>query len=449
MATCTDGLLEAYLIRLIEDADLRERIGSNAPRYVLANYRVENCAAKYLRVIEETVGARDDACLVSHVVEQVAELEIDDHGSEDFLPSLGREIATLVPIPEPSQVPPALTRNGHPPNAKPLAAADPKEPSPVVSKAVYAGNHPDNEHRHGRIALVDGLDYERGALDYVQNLDDEHRYYLRTKPFFNLAGKPPKAFLDLDNRPPKYEGDGLDIESHRHICDFANMAARLALPPASTILDVGCGQDGCQNGLRRLWIQRHRHRYQPRPHRDPRKRLRDLSYGADHETGLRYRFETLNIERAALDEHFDAVICYDSLHHFVDEHATMKNLARMTKPGGTLFILEGDKPPENSAAASELSRVMRKYSTLESPFDPLYLRELLAEYGFKVVGDYVSVNGLYPRDSLEEGDRLPVRGQPVNYLLCKKVVEVRTRKVCPTPGHPTCYRPRSRCSTPQ
>ena len=65
---------------------------------------------------------------------------------------------------------------------------------------------------------------------------------------------------------------------------------------------------------------------------------------------------------------------------------------------------------------------MEQYRTLESPFDYSYLRELLNENGFAIIGDYVSVNGLFERELIED-DRLPLRNVPTNYhyLGCKKV----------------------------
>ena len=36
--------------------------------------------------------------------------------------------------------------------------------------------------------------------------------------------------------------------------------------------------------------------------------------------------------------------------------------------GGLLFVLEGERPPEESQTAEELLGVMREYETLESPF---------------------------------------------------------------------------------
>ncbi len=94
----------------------------------------------------------------------------------------------------------------------------------------------------------------------------------------------------------------------------------------------------------------------------------------------------------------------------------------MLDVGGQLFILEGERPPALSASEEELRGVMREFGTLESPFDPAYLRALLDENGLAVVGDYVSVNGLFER-ALLEGDRLPLTkvATDYHYLICKKV----------------------------
>src|SRR5207248_1836469 len=157
-----------------------------------------------------------------------------------------------------------------------------------------------------------------------------------------------------------------------------------------------------------------------------RERIARVPYDVDHETVLRCTFAVHDIEQDSLDEQFDGVICYDSLHHFEDERAVIANLSALTAYGGSLFILEGDRPLAGSATEDELVEVMRRYGTLESPFSRDYLRALLDEHGFAVVGDYVSVNGLFERNSLE-GDRLRVSPPEVNYLLCKKVMAEKGR----------------------
>ena len=94
----------------------------------------------------------------------------------------------------------------------------------------------------------------------------------------------------------------------------------------------------------------------------------------------------------------------------------------MLELGGLLFILEGERPAAGSASEEELRAVMQEFQTLESPFDSEYLQELLADNGFAVVGDYVSVNGLFEREILA-GNLLPLKKLATNYhyLFCKKV----------------------------
>jgi hypothetical protein len=84
---------------------------------------------------------------------------------------------------------------------------------------------------------------------------------------------------------------------------------------------------------------------------------------------------------------------------------------------------------------------MLEYRTLESPFSYEYLRGLLAEYGFAVVGDYVSINGLFDREMLE-GDRLPLTTLATNYhyLTCKKVSDDRAASRVPDSREPRLLR---------
>src|SRR5205085_4983163 len=95
----------------------------------------------------------------------------------------------------------------------------------------------------------------------------------------------------------------------------------------------------------------------------------------------------------------------------------------MLEVGGLLFVLEGDRPPTGSPSEDELLDVMTEFGTLESPFDFAYLRQVLDDNGFAVVGDYVSVNGLFQRELIVD-DLLPITGAAINYnyLACKKVV---------------------------
>ena len=261
-----------------------------------------------------------------------------------------------------------------------------------------------------RFRKVDGIDYKRGAIDYPDKLARSDRHHLLTKPFYNLAHR----------HSEKYEGEGPDADTHRHFCDFANMAVALGLPPGARILDVGCGSGWLCEYFARFGYDVTGIDISPTLIELARERLQRVPYCVDADTNLRYQFFVHDIEIAALPESFAAVICYDALHHFEDEHAVFVNLNAMLDYGGLLFVMEGERPPAGSATEEELRGVMRHYQTLESPFSRDYLMALLRQHGFAIVGDYVGMVGLFDRGELDAAMQA-ARESPFNYLLCKKV----------------------------
>ncbi len=381
-----DALLQAYLRKLMEDKSLRERIGRNARNYVVANHDIECSAASYAAFIRKVIARRPRKQFINGVADELSALGL--RASNDvLLQDVAQEIARLAPA-TPSNAR-AGTGNGH------LRSSQPPTETP------------------GRLPKLEGIDYKRAALEYPRMLDAERSYYLRTKPFYNLA-----------NKPDKHLGDGMDAETHRHFTDFANMASVLALPPGARILDVGCGSGWLSEYFARLGYEVTGIDISDELIAMAQERARRVPYDVDHETKLRCRFQTQDIETAPLAERFDAVVCYDSLHHFEDEQKVFRHLAAMLDVGGLLFILEGHKPSAGSATEDELQDVMRQFGTLESPFSSDYLRQLLFANGFVVVGDYVSVNGFFEREMLED-DRLPLRSiaTDYHYLTCIKVTE--------------------------
>lgn len=395
-----DALLEAYLRRLIEDSSLRERIGRNARQYIVDNHDIKIGAASYLAVIREVIALRPRKQFLRNVADEMSLLGVRAN-DEALLRGVAREVAVLAPAPEFAEFTPVLkerTTNMALGNGR----SRPTEPATDAP---------------GRLPKIEGIDYKRAALEYPGMLDAERSYYLRTKPFYNLAHK-----------PVKHSGYGMDPETHRHFSDFANMAVALALPAGAKILDVGCGSGWLSEYFARLGYEVTGIDISDDLIRMARERVENVPYNLDHETSLSCRFLTHDIEVEPLPEKYDAVICYDSLHHLVDERAVFRHLAAMLDVGGLLFILEGHKPSAGSATEAELGDVMRQYGTLESPFSADYLRALLNEHGLAVVGDYVSVNGLFEREMLEgnPGDRtLPLRtvATDYHYLTCMKVSE--------------------------
>ncbi len=428
-----DALLLAYLRRLIEDRNLRERIGQNARRYILENHDIKMGAANYLGFIRQVIASRPRRQLLNNVANELSLLGI--RAKDD---GLLRAVATEVTVLMPTEFALRKVR---------LSEAAANSPPNVVQAVTSAS---DNGHStaptpasdcQGRTPKVDGIDYKRAAIDYLGELSEERHHHLRTKPFYNLA-----------NKPAKYKGEGMDADMHRHFCDFANIAVGLALPPGARILDVGCGSGWLSEYFARLGYDVKGIDISPPLIAMSRERGARVPYGVDHETPLRCTFDVHDIELTPLKEKFDAVICYDSLHHLADEHAIFSHLAAMLDVGGLLFIVEGHKPQAGSETEAELRDVMREFGTLESPFSSDYLRMLLDEHGFAVVGDYVSVNGLFEREMLE-GDRLPLTtlATDYHYLTCKKVSDGASASTVPDSRSPSLLRARFslRSTTPK
>jgi SAM-dependent methyltransferase/glycosyltransferase involved in cell wall biosynthesis len=384
-----DKLLLAYLSRLIEDAPLRNRIGENARHYGAEEFSAKHRAVDYLAFISKIIEGRSRRDLIANITHELELMGINS-GDNTLMTTVARDVAELFPLP---------------------AINDPA----VNGTARSNGNHSASHlaQRTGRMARPTGIDYKTAAIDYSAQLDAERNHYLVTKPFYNLA-----------NKPDKHHGDGMDAETHRHFCDFANIAVTLGLPAGSSILDVGCGSGWLSEYFARLGYDVTGIDISPDLIEMSRERVAKVPYDVDHETKLSCNFEVHDIETRPLGRKFDAVICYDSLHHFENEHHVMANLASMLTVGGVLFILEGERPEVGSDTEEELLDVMKRYGTLESPFDYAYLRQLLDENGFLVIGDYASINGLFERETIVD-NMLPLKGLALNYhyLACKKVTE--------------------------
>lgn len=416
----SDKLLLAYLERLIEDESLRTRIGANARQHALEEHSLERRAADYLTFIREVIEGRPRRKLLAGVSQELSLLGATS-ADDFFLRSVAENVANLLP----TAVPRLENASSHRDNG-----------SNNSESSSSNGNEPLNAERQisniGRMPKPEGIDYKRAAVEYPGRLDAERSHYLLTKPFYNLA-----------NKPDKHQGDGMDAETHRHFCDFANIAVTLGLPAGSRILDVGCGSGWLSEYFARLGYEMKGIDISPTLIEMSQDRVARVPYDVDHETEIRCSFAVHDIETGPLSEKFDAVLCYDSLHHFENEDAVMRHLAAMLSVGGVLFILEGERPPTGSATEAELFGVMSEYGTLESPFDYGHLRQILDAHGFAVIGDYASVNGLFERETIKD-DLLPLKNVPTNYhyLACKKVVDGAPASTVPDSRRPGLLRAR-------
>lgn len=228
------------------------------------------------------------------------------------------------------------------------------------------------KHEGGRLPSL-GQDHATGHRTYVENLTEGGRLWLRTKPF---------------HAPPTDEL-ALCLRTYAHIIE------QLSLGLGAQVLDVGCGPGWMSEFLARCgyWvtgidisedmveIARSRVESIERP----------IGDGVDEP---RAEFHAMRVQELPWSDRFDAAVLYDTMHHFDDELGTLKVLNRALVPGGRIYIREGARPAPGSEGEQQLIHEMEQYGTLESPFDPEYLEQVVREAGFIDVRRFVEIDEL-------------------------------------------------------
>jgi SAM-dependent methyltransferase len=226
----------------------------------------------------------------------------------------------------------------------------------------------------GRLPSL-GHDYDAGHRAYVDKVGPGGELWLRTKPF---------------SAPPK-------DELARCLHTFAHVVDRLNLGLRSRVLDVGCGPGWLSELLARCGYLVTGIDISPDMVRIAEERIatipRPVGEGIDEPTA---EFHAVPVRELPWSDRFDAAILYDAMHHFDDELETVRVIHRSLVPGGRIYIEEGVRPPPGSEAERQLMAEMEAYGTLESPFDPEYLVDVLEQAGFVDVTRYVRVDELYP-----------------------------------------------------
>jgi ubiquinone/menaquinone biosynthesis C-methylase UbiE len=71
--------------------------------------------------------------------------------------------------------------------------------------------------------------------------------------------------------------------------------------------------------------------------------------------------QILNNQINLPDASVSLITCFMSIHHFEDFHAMMKEIQRVLRPGGWLFIREHDVAPDNQALKQDLDKRHLEY----------------------------------------------------------------------------------------
>jgi SAM-dependent methyltransferase len=212
---------------------------------------------------------------------------------------------------------------------------------------------------NGRLASL-GHDFDRGHREYVERLPEGERLWLRTKPF---------------SAPPSFELAAC-------LRTFAHVVDQLGLGLRAQVLDVGCGPGWMSEYLARCgyWVtgvdisEDMVEIARLRVSRIPEQ----VGEGVDPVA----EFHAMPVREMPWTDRFEAAILYDTMHHFDNELETLRVIHRTLVPGGTIYIREGARPAPGSEGEQALIDEMRTHETLESPFDPRYLLDVVREAGF-------------------------------------------------------------------
>ena len=258
----------------------------------------------------------------------------------------------------------------------------------------------------GRLPSL-GQDHAAGHKTYVEQLTEGGRLWLRTKPFY----APPTEELTLCLRT------------------FAHIVEQLGLGLRAQVLDVGCGPGWLSEFLARCgyWvtgidisedmvaIARERVAAIERP----------IGEGIEPVA----EFHAMPVRELPWSDRFDAAVLYDTMHHFDDEAATLEVILTTLVPGGRIYIREGARPAPGSEGERQLIEEMELYGTLESPFDPAYIEQVVAKAGFTDVQRFVEidelvevgdVSGMFNRMREQFSFRMGRRAPETNILIATK-----------------------------
>jgi SAM-dependent methyltransferase len=224
----------------------------------------------------------------------------------------------------------------------------------------------------GRLSSL-GQDHDRAHREYVARLQPSHRIWLRTKPF---------------SAPPTYEL-GRCLHSFAHIVD------NLGLAPGAKVLDVGCGPGWLSEWLARCGYDVTGVDISKDMVAIAQARIAAIDGPIADGITATAQFHALPVHEIAWEERFDAAILYDAMHHFHDEEATLRAIRRALVPGGQIYIHEGVRPEPGSPGERELIAEMEEYGTLEAPFDPDYLVDVIERSGFINLRRLVEVDALF------------------------------------------------------
>jgi 2-polyprenyl-3-methyl-5-hydroxy-6-metoxy-1,4-benzoquinol methylase len=207
---------------------------------------------------------------------------------------------------------------------------------------------------------VDTKDAERA---YPETIDDAGRAWLHTKPFRNDPA-----------------------ETSRLLVDAALVIALLELRPGLSLCELGCGSGWLSRLAARQGV--HAVGYDISPG------MVEIAREEAAREGLDIRYEVADMETLEPDEHFDACLLYDALHHSPRPEAVLRTARRALRPGGRLLISE-----PNWMHRFGGKDAAERYGVTESGYTPRRLKCLVRD------ADFTDIRRLHRNRRTTHGNR--------------------------------------------
>ncbi|WP_313333199.1 class I SAM-dependent methyltransferase [Sphingobium yanoikuyae] len=188
---------------------------------------------------------------------------------------------------------------------------------------------------------------KEGEQDYLANIGEMGRTHCLNKPFSDTYC-------------------GMNLTSIGTIMSL--------LPPApARILDLGCG-----GGWTSIFLARHGYEVVGQDIAADMIELARENAGL-YRVGDHLQFICGDFESLDFQDHFDAAIFFDSLHHAEDEALAIRSAYRALKPGGILITHE---PGEGHAIHPQSIQAMELYGVTERDMPPQLIIARGKEAGF-------------------------------------------------------------------